>query len=114
MERRGGGGISAVASAGWGSLAGAVAAGVTTPLDVLKTRIMLERRAAAGEARKGALGLVRQIMAEDGVKGLFRGFVPRVGWISTGGAIFLGTYQWAWNTFGDARDREVEATTTSI
>jgi solute carrier family 25 S-adenosylmethionine transporter 26 len=40
---------------------------------------------------------LRNIWQTEGLSGLFRGFVPRVGWISTGGAIFLGTYQYVWN-----------------
>jgi len=39
----------------------------------------------------------REILRDEGWRGLFRGFVPRVGWISTGGAVFLGTYQWVSN-----------------
>ncbi|KPI38559.1 putative mitochondrial carrier [Cyphellophora attinorum] len=84
-------------SAAFGSLAGAVAAGLTTPLDVLKTRIMIARRATEENAadRKGVVAIARQIWAQDGARGFFRGFIPRVGWISTGGAVFLGSYQWA-------------------
>ena len=94
--------VTATESAVFGSMAGAVAAGVTTPLDVLKTRIMLQRR-EHGEVRLGGsnvLRVLRQVQQEAGVKGFFRGFGPRVAWISVGGAIFLGTYQWAWNTLG--------------
>ncbi|KAK5079632.1 S-adenosylmethionine transporter [Lithohypha guttulata] len=91
--------VTAGESAVLGSASGAVAAGLTTPLDVLKTRIMLERREEGAQRRKGAVGVVRQIAREEGWRGFFRG----VGWISTGGAIFLGTYQWASNTLGEAR-----------
>lgn len=94
--------VTAGESALFGSLSGAIAAGLTTPLDVLKTRIMLERRGTS-EARKGAGGVLRQILHEEGWRGFFRGFVPRVGWISTGGAIFLGTYQWAANAMGETK-----------
>lgn len=91
--------VTATESAVFGSIAGAIAAAGTTPLDVLKTRLMLERR-ETGEGvdkRQGVLGAIRQVQSHDGFRGFFRGFVPRVGWISTGGAIFLGTYQWASN-----------------
>jgi hypothetical protein len=94
--------VTAAESAVFGSVAGAIAAGATTPLDVLKTRIMLQRR-SHGEARAGRMQVIRllmQIKQEEGMKGLFRGFGPRVAWISVGGAIFLGTYQWAWNRLG--------------
>ncbi|KIK69910.1 hypothetical protein GYMLUDRAFT_79941 [Collybiopsis luxurians FD-317 M1] len=57
-----------------GSIAGGFAAAATTPLDVLKTRIMLDMR--------------------EGAKALFAGVVPRTLWISAGGAVFLGVYEW--------------------
>ncbi len=98
--------VSAGESAVFGSIAGAVAAGLTTPLDVLKTRIMLARREGDGTAdvRKGLLAVISDIQSQEGVRGFFRGVLPRVGWISTGGAIFLGTYQWCWNAVG-AREK---------
>ena len=104
LTRRPEGMVTATESAFFGSLSGAFAAGVTTPLDVLKTRLMLARRETGStQQRLGAAGLIRQIAKEDGWKGFFRGFVPRVGWISTGGAIFLGTYQWASNNLGETQ-----------
>ena len=98
-------------SALFGSLAGAVAAGLTTPLDVLKTRIMIARRATEEGAaeRQGMMAVARQIQAQDGLKGFFRGFVPRIGWISTGGAVFLGSYQWATLQMGAAKTEESAA-----
>ena len=84
--------IGTVPSALYGSLAGAIAAGITTPLDVLKTRLMLLRE------RVGAATMLRRIIKESGPRALFAGIGPRVVWISAGGAIFLGSYQWAWNT----------------
>lgn len=97
--------VTAGESALFGSLAGAVAAGSTTPLDVLKTRIMLQRRTDGGQ-RSGVVVLVQQILRDEGPRGFFKGWVPRVGWISTGGAIFLGTYQWASNKLGERVDTE--------
>jgi len=86
--------ISAVESAVFGSLAGAVAAGVTTPLDVLKTRMMLARD------KRPMMVLAGEIVRESGVVAFFRGMGPRVLWISAGGAVFLGSYQWAYNRLG--------------
>ncbi|QSZ35909.1 hypothetical protein DSL72_007031 [Monilinia vaccinii-corymbosi] len=83
--------VSAVESGLMGSLAGAVAAGATTPLDVLKTRMML------GKEKKPMRVLLKEIIARDGPKAFFAGIGPRVMWISIGGAIFLGSYQWAYN-----------------
>ena len=91
--------VTATESALFGSLAGAVAAGSTTPLDVLKTRIMVSRR-EDGSRRKTVIQLLKQIHQEEGSMAFFKGFGPRVMWISIGGAVFLGTYQWASNRLG--------------
>ncbi|CAK7210378.1 S-adenosylmethionine transporter [Sporothrix curviconia] len=87
--------VSAVESAAFGSLAGGIAAAATTPLDVLKTRIMLSTA-----ERQPVVPLVRHILAEHGPKAFFAGLGPRVTWISIGGAIFLGSYQWVVNFVG--------------
>ncbi|KAL9105997.1 MAG: hypothetical protein Q9227_008905 [Pyrenula ochraceoflavens] len=93
--------VTASESAVFGSLAGAVAAGFTTPLDVLKTRIMLSRREAGDKGQRlSTMAMMRNISKQEGMRVWFSGFVPRVMWISVGGAVFLGTYQWAWNALG--------------
>ncbi|OJD38768.1 mitochondrial carrier [Diplodia corticola] len=88
--------VSAFEGAAFGSVAGAVAAGVTTPLDVLKTRLMLSTQ------RQKVVPLLTSILRESGPMTFFSGIGPRVFWISTGGAIFLGSYQWAINALGGA------------
>ena len=90
-------GVTAVESGIFGSVAGAVAAGVTTPLDVLKTRLMLAR-----ERERAGVLLVR-ILRESGPRAFFAGMGPRVLWISAGGAVFLGSYQWAYNAMCEPR-----------
>ncbi|XP_041348608.1 S-adenosylmethionine mitochondrial carrier protein-like [Gigantopelta aegis] len=75
-----------------GALAGGIAAGITTPLDVAKTRIMLAEKSSK-IAQGSILYTLRQIRLQRGIKGLFAGVVPRVIWISIGGAIFLGVYE---------------------
>jgi solute carrier family 25 S-adenosylmethionine transporter 26 len=91
--------IGAIPSALYGSVAGAIAAGVTTPLDVLKTRLMLSRE------RVSALDMLRRIVQTSGPTALLAGLAPRTIWISIGGFIFLGSYQWAYNMLGQ-RDQE--------
>lgn len=78
-------------SALYGSVAGAIAAFVTTPLDVAKSRIMLAS-SSDSLASGSVLGALKAVKAEKGVAGLFAGVVPRVVWISLGAAIFLGSY----------------------
>lgn len=70
-----------------GSIAGGVAAAATTPLDVIKTRVMLHKD------RIPISTLVRQILAEEGPRVFLNGIGPRTCWISAGGAIFLGCYE---------------------
>lgn len=88
--------VPASTSAMFGSVAGAIAAGLTTPLDVIKTRVMLARR-GDGNTRTRVKDVVQEI-SKEGAGAFWRGIGPRVMWIGAGGAIFLGSYQWAWNT----------------
>lgn len=104
--------IPASTSAMFGSVAGAIAAGLTTPLDVIKTRVMLARRGDGG-AGAGAGGPVRvkevvKGIADEGLGAFWRGIGPRVAWIGIGGAVFLGSYQWAWNTLEGKRQGKDE------
>ncbi|KAJ9667477.1 S-adenosylmethionine transporter [Coniosporium apollinis] len=95
-QQRGDGMVSGTDSAVLGAASGAVAAGITTPLDVLKTRMMLSRE------KVGAGALMARILRENGPSAFFAGIGPRIFWISAGGAIFLGSYQWASNVLGGA------------
>lgn len=81
--------LSPVSVAICGAFSGGLAAGLTTPLDVLKTRIML---AEAGSKHTSVTKLAKTIYREKGIRGFFAGFVPRVMWITLGGAIFFGFY----------------------
>ncbi|KAK0520944.1 S-adenosylmethionine transporter [Tilletia horrida] len=98
-----------------GSCAGAIAAAATTPLDVVKTRIMLERRrtgpssattaataatsptAAPTTSPSGVntrlIPTLLHLIRNEGMKGCFAGIVPRTLWIGFGGAVFLGTFE---------------------
>ncbi|KAI0268127.1 S-adenosylmethionine transporter [Gloeopeniophorella convolvens] len=77
-----------------GSVAGGIAAALTTPLDVLKTRVMLDLRDPSDPAYLPPLRRLRQIYVSEGHRALFAGIVPRTMWISAGGAVFLGMYEW--------------------
>lgn len=92
-------------------LAGSGAAYVTTPIDVIKTRMML----AAGQARnnpqetkdlgkilteglaskssKGIWGTAKEVMQSDGPKGFFRGAALRAVWTMLGSGLYLGAYE---------------------
>ncbi|KAJ6453098.1 mitochondrial carrier domain-containing protein [Mycena sanguinolenta] len=80
-----------------GSVAGGVAAAFTTPLDVLKTRVMLDMRNSTKEKMPSLSARLKGIYVTEGISALFAGVVPRTLWISAGGAVFLGVYEWAVN-----------------
>lgn len=63
-----------------GALAGAISASITTPLDVVKTRLMTQgsSKAAAGVVYYGVSDTVKRILVEEGWVGLTRGMGPRV------------------------------------
>lgn len=100
LDIRRGEDVGVVESALYGSVAGAVAAGITTPLDVLKTRVMLSSQ------RTGLGEIVVSILRQHGVRPFFAGIGPRIAWISVGGAVFLGSYQWAVNMLERGRIRK--------
>ncbi|KAF7820323.1 putative S-adenosylmethionine carrier 2, chloroplastic isoform X1 [Senna tora] len=70
-----------------GAFAGAVTGAVTTPLDVVKTRLMVQ---GSQNQYKGISDCVRTIIKEEGTQALFKGMGPRVLWIGIGGSIFFG------------------------
>lgn len=78
-----------------GSVAGAVASAVTTPLDVAKTRIQLadsEQNPEYDERNRNPFRILRSLYKQKGIPGIFSGFVPRVMWTTIGGFIWFGTY----------------------
>lgn len=77
-------------SAGCGSVAGGMSAAVTTPLDVIKTRLMTQ---GVGGKYEGLVHGLKTVAREEGAGALFSGVVPRIAWISLGGAIFFGGYE---------------------
>ena len=76
---------------GMGLIAGGVSAFITTPLDVMKTRIMLSADLPVAQ-RRGILATFRQLQSE-GMRKMFAGAVPRTMWISLGGAVWFGAFE---------------------
>lgn len=75
-------------SATAGCVSGAVAAGLTTPLDVVKTRIMLGSAPSANP-----LLTLASILRTEGWRPLFSGFTPRCAWMGLGGYIYFFGYE---------------------
>ncbi|XP_042019015.1 S-adenosylmethionine carrier 1, chloroplastic/mitochondrial-like isoform X1 [Salvia splendens] len=73
-----------------GAFAGAITGAVTTPLDMVKTRLMIQ-----GSAKQydGIFHCVDTIIREEGSSAFFRGIGPRVLWIGIGGSIFFGVLE---------------------
>jgi solute carrier family 25 S-adenosylmethionine transporter 26 len=72
------------------SIAGSLSAWFTTPVDVVKTRIML---AASEKARKKAFDVAKQILRSEGIHGLYQGALLRGIWTGLGSGLYLGSYE---------------------
>ena len=83
--------LSSLQSGGCGFVSGGVAAAVTTPLDVVKTRIMLASK-HEHTAKGKIISVLLEVSRNEGATALFSGMVPRVITVSVGGFIFLGMY----------------------
>ncbi|KAG2435585.1 hypothetical protein HYH02_011878 [Chlamydomonas schloesseri] len=72
-----------------GSTAGAIAAVVTTPFDVVKTRLQV------GDVRQRQTGMqvMRQVLALEGPAGLFKGWGPRAARTAPACAVVVASYE---------------------
>ncbi|XP_073063973.1 protein MITOFERRINLIKE 1, chloroplastic [Primulina eburnea] len=102
-----------------GALAGAISASLTTPLDVVKTRLMtqghgesMNRIAAASYS--GVTAMVKRILKEEGWVGFTRGMGPRVFYSACFSAIGYFAFETARLTIMDKylKRKEVEAVET--
>lgn len=73
-----------------GAFAGALTGAITTPLDVIKTRLMVQ---GSANQYNGIFDCVQTIVREEGSNALLKGIGPRVLWISIGGAIFFSVLE---------------------
>lgn len=79
------------------AMAGALAAFVTTPSDVIKTRMMVkagtgDERSKAQRHRRSAMSVMEDIWREKGLRGFFRGGAFRFAWTAVGSGLYLGIY----------------------
>ncbi|KAK3124890.1 hypothetical protein QOZ80_7BG0595610 [Eleusine coracana subsp. coracana] len=73
-----------------GAFAGAVTGALTTPLDVMKTRLMIQGQ---GNQYRGFIDCAQTILREEGAGAFLKGIEPRVLWIGIGGSIFFGVLE---------------------
>ncbi|KAK6160799.1 hypothetical protein DH2020_004180 [Rehmannia glutinosa] len=73
-----------------GAFAGAITGAMTTPLDVIKTRLMIQ---GSAKQYNGIFHCVNTILKEEGSSAFLRGMGPRVLWIGIGGSIFFGVLE---------------------
>lgn len=72
-----------------GALSGGFTAVLTTPFDVIKTRMM-----TASEGRSAAFSVVLfSILRHEGPLGLFKGAIPRFFWVAPLGAMNFAGYE---------------------
>jgi solute carrier family 25 protein 39/40 len=71
-----------------GALSGAVAATVTGPIDVIKTRIQ-----ATTTGKKRIIPTAKEIYREDGFAGFLRGLSPRLTKVAPSCAIMISSYE---------------------
>eukprot|EP00850_Spirogloea_muscicola_P010177 SM000059S18654 [mRNA] locus=s59:166511:171209:- [translate_table: standard] len=75
-----------------GGAAGSTAAFVTTPFDVIKTRLQAQVPGTLLQYN-GVRHALSRIVAEEGVAGLYRGVLPRLFIYVSQGAIFFASYE---------------------
>ncbi|KAH7301748.1 hypothetical protein KP509_23G040600 [Ceratopteris richardii] len=88
-----------------GAFAGALTGALTTPLDVIKTRLMTQ--GARGHYR-GVADCVVKIMREEGGSAFLKGIGPRVMWIGIGGSIFFGVLERTKQLMASKRPNKLE------
>ncbi|OBT88093.1 hypothetical protein VE02_03669 [Pseudogymnoascus sp. 03VT05] len=69
---------SAVRKLAAGAISGAVAQTCTYPFDVLRRRFQINTMSGMGYQYKGVFDAVKVIIAQEGVKGLYKGIVPNL------------------------------------
>ncbi|KAK2910241.1 mitochondrial glutathione transporter SLC25A40 [Channa argus] len=81
-----------------GAVSGSIASIVTLPFDVVKTRRQVElgelqARNLSRQVSSSTFNVMRRIVAQDGIVGLFAGFFPRLIKVAPACAIMISTYE---------------------
>ncbi|KAG2185820.1 hypothetical protein INT43_002257 [Umbelopsis isabellina] len=84
-----------------GAISGMIAAVLTTPFDVVKTRLQVGSR----EERR-MLNSLKDILRAEGIRGLYRGCIPRLAKIAPSCAIMISSYELGKMFFARRRAQE--------
>ncbi|KAF7166843.1 hypothetical protein CNMCM5623_000322 [Aspergillus felis] len=105
------------------SMSGMIASVVTTPIDVIKTRMMLsasennngrgDRSAKKKTAGRGTLKVGKEIYRNEGIRGLFKGGAIRAGWTAVSLSMYLSMYE-AGRFYLENRRREKDGLNTRV
>ncbi|KAL3531654.1 hypothetical protein ACH5RR_005175 [Cinchona calisaya] len=83
-----------------GAAAGALAAAVTTPLDVVKTQLQCQGVCGCDRFSSGSISdVVQAVVKRDGYGGLMRGWIPRMLFHAPAAALCWSTYEAAKSFF---------------
>ncbi|KAL3829042.1 hypothetical protein ACJIZ3_017844 [Penstemon smallii] len=90
-----------------GAAAGALAAALTTPLDVVKTQLQCQGVCGCDRFVNGSIRDVFQtVIKKDGYSGLLRGWIPRMLFHAPAAAICWSTYEAAKTFFEELNDNK--------
>lgn len=118
IERAGLTGLSA-------SVSGTVSSFVTTPIDVIKTRVMLSATEGSGSGsghtqmegakrpNRRALAVGREIFQQEGIRGLFKGGAIRAGWTAVALSLYLSIYEGG-RVYLENRRKRIEGVSESL
>ncbi|GLU02589.1 hypothetical protein SLE2022_198340 [Rubroshorea leprosula] len=96
-----------------GAAAGALAAAVTTPLDVVKTQLQCQGVCGCDRFKTGSItDVIKAIVSKDGYWGLMRGWIPRMLFHAPAAAICWSTYEAAKSFFQERNGSTDNSTIT--
>eukprot|EP00793_Prasinoderma_coloniale_P006622 PRCOL_00001452-RA len=87
--------VAAVSSSGGGLAASLATQAIVVPQDVISSRMMVQGSAASSGSvayYRGPVDAIRQIVAAEGVRGLYKGFTMSVATYAPSSAIWWGSY----------------------
>ena len=83
-----------------GAISGTIASTITLPMDVIKTRLQMDlgEKIVRGNGLNNKLtmksiGIAKEIISSEGVKGLFAGLIPRLIKVAPACAIMISSYE---------------------